>query len=34
MVEILNEDNLVEGTSQKPSTPAIDHEDSNFSYDG
>ena len=34
MVEILNEGNLVEGTSQKPSTPAIDHEDTNFSYDG
>ena len=34
MDEILKEGNLSEGALQKPSTPVIDHEDSNFSYDG
>ena len=34
MDEILNGGNLLGDKSQKPSTPAIDHEDSNFSYDG
>ena len=34
MDEILSGGNLLGDTSQKPSTPAIDHEDSNFSYDG